>query len=239
MTIVEFSDFECPFCKQANTTMTSVMEKVFGKGEARLSRLSPREHSSASTARRGGRALRTRRRKVLGVPRRAVRPVPETRTGRSETLRESGRDSTWANSMPAWQAARTTHPCRRTSTKATSWASPARRCSIINGRSVRGAQRIEAFARVIDDELARTTASAGDQGAIAVARPFRRTSDQRTWRSRQPLVRCSNVPSQSSGRGVSRRLAHRSRMIRDGTSVGHSATHCAKDSAASSQRWRR
>ena len=31
----------------------------------------------------------------------------------------------------------------------------------INGRSVRGAQRIEAFARVIDDELARTTASAG------------------------------------------------------------------------------
>jgi protein-disulfide isomerase len=67
VTLVEFSDFQCPFCKQSQATLKQLQERYPGKlklvyRDSPLDQLHP-----AGPQRLRGRTLRGRPREVLGV----------------------------------------------------------------------------------------------------------------------------------------------------------------------------
>jgi len=160
VTIVEFSDFECPFCKQASATMASVMAKYPGKirfvyRDFPLENIHPQARRAALAARCAGQGGKFwEYHDVLFAQSPKLAPDDLRRYATQVGLDTGKFDACLASSATDAALQKDIEEGNKLGITGTP-------VFYINGRAVRGAQRIDAFARVIDDELARTTASAG------------------------------------------------------------------------------
>ncbi len=160
VTIVEFSDFECPFCKQASATMAAVMAKYPGKvrfvyRDFPLETIHPLARGAALAgrcAREGGKFWEYH--DVLFAQSPKLAPDDLKRYAAQVGLDAGKFDACLANRANETALQKDIDEGNALGITGTP-------VFYINGRTVRGAQRIDAFSRVIDDELARTTASAG------------------------------------------------------------------------------
>ncbi len=160
VTIVEFSDFECPFCKQASATMAAVMAKYPGKvrfvyRDLPLENIHPLARGAALAGRcahEGGKFWEYH--DVLFAQSPKLAPDDLRRYAI-----QVGLDAGKFDACLAGRANETA--LQKDIDEGNTLGITGTPVFYINGRLVRGAQRIDAFARVIDDELARTTASAG------------------------------------------------------------------------------
>ncbi len=155
VTVVEFSDFECPFCKQAHGTVTKVMERYAGKvrlvyRDLPLERIHPQARGAAEAARcaqDGGKFWEYHDLLFLRSPKLA--PEDLKRYAKEVGLDAQKFDACVASGAHKESVQRDMEEGARLGITGT----PA---FFINGRLLTGAQPVEAFARIIDDELTRT-----------------------------------------------------------------------------------
>ncbi len=156
VTIIEFSDFECPFCKRANVTTAKIMERYAGKvrlayRDFPLENIHPLARGAAEAARcarDGGKFWEFH--DVLFVQSPKLAPDDLKRYAREIALDGEKFDACLAGGMHKAAVQKDIDEATRLGLTGT----PA---FFINGRLLSGAQPVEAFARMIDDELARTT----------------------------------------------------------------------------------
>jgi protein-disulfide isomerase len=156
VTVVEFSDFECPFCKRANGTMASLLEKYSGKIKLvyrdfpleNIHPLARRAAEAARCARDGGKFWEYH--DVLFAQSPKLAPEDLKRYAVQVGLDAEKFDACLASGVHSADVQSDIDEGQRLGITATP-------VFFINGRSVRGAQPAETFARVIDDELARTS----------------------------------------------------------------------------------
>ena len=91
VTIVEFADYQCPYCKQTETTLNNLLRKYPGQVKLAfrdfpLASIHPYAEEAAEAARCAG------KRKILGVPRRAVCESGQVRPRTAE----GDRSNTWS-----------------------------------------------------------------------------------------------------------------------------------------------
>lgn len=156
VTVIEFSDFECPFCKRASGTMASLLEKYSGKiklvyRDFPLESIHPLARGAAEAARcarDGGKFWEYHDVLFAQSPKLA----PE------DLKRYAAQVGLDAGKFDACVAARA-HDAGVQSDidEGQRLGITATPVFFINGRAVKGAQPAETFARVIDDELSRST----------------------------------------------------------------------------------
>ena len=150
ITIVEFTDFHCPYCRSVQPTIDDVRRR-YGRQSGTAARRPYRSDSSRRAAGTRGGALCRRTEQVLGISRARVThfPVPPNRL--SSLAADVGLD------LATFEACRTgsraTEAVARSSDMAASMGIQATPTFFINGRMLRGAQPLEAFTAIIDDEL--------------------------------------------------------------------------------------
>jgi protein-disulfide isomerase len=158
VTIVEFSDFHCPFCRQVLPTLTQLDSK-YGKKIKLVFRDFPIEslHPGATKAHEAARCANEQGKfwayhdKLFDSP---PKSSPEIF---KELARQVGLDTTGFDTCldsGKYQAAITKDI--EEGNRAGVTGTPA---FFINGRIISGAQPVEAFARIIDDELSRDDAA--------------------------------------------------------------------------------
>jgi len=154
VTIVEFSDFECPFCKQASTTVTKLLEKYPGKikiayRDFPLEKIHPLARGAAEAARcarDGGKFWEFH--DVLYAQSPKLAPDDLKRYAK-----DVGLDS---DKFAACVASGTKSAAvQKDIEEGSSLGITGTPAFFINGRLVSGAQQFDVFARVIDDELTR------------------------------------------------------------------------------------
>lgn len=158
VTIVEFSDFECPFCKRAHPTLMQLLEKYGGKIKL-VYRDFPLE-SIHPQARRAAEAARCAQDQgkfwdyydTLFTESPKLSPDDLQRYAAQVGLDVTKFDGCVAGGSHKTSVQRDIDEGTRLGINGT----PA---FFVNGRPLSGAQPIEAFARLIDEELARATAS--------------------------------------------------------------------------------
>ena len=154
VTIVEFSDFQCPFCQRVMPTLKQLRDKYGDKmrlvwKDFPLTQIHPQAFVAAQAAQ-----LRARTGQVLGIPRQAVRNQSALQP---EFLKKYAAD--------AGLDAAKFNQCLDTSkyeARVQEALGAGGRLGItstptvfVNGRMINGAQPIEVFESAIDDELAR------------------------------------------------------------------------------------
>ncbi|HEV7922462.1 MAG TPA: thioredoxin domain-containing protein [Thermoanaerobaculia bacterium] len=165
VTIVEFSDFECPFCSRANATMKKIEQKygenvkfVFLDYPLPIHRTAPRAAAAARCAADQGKFWEMHDRffsKNGG-------PVQDADIRKYAT--ESGVDMTrFSTCLDSGKYADTWKEGQAAGSKVGVQSTPT---FFVNGRMVVGAAPLESFTSVIDEELARTkkTAAAAATG---------------------------------------------------------------------------
>ena len=158
VTIVEFSDFECPFCKQASGTVTKLMEKYAGKIKLAYRDL-PLE-SIHPQARRAAEAARCARDGGKFWEYHDVLFAQSPRLSPDDLKRYAVQVGLDAGKFDACVAGGTTSAAvQKDIDEGTALGITGTPVFFINGRAVRGAQPLDAFSRVIDDELTRTAAA--------------------------------------------------------------------------------
>jgi len=158
VTVVEFSDFECPFCKQAHGTVAKVMERYAGKiklayRDLPLENIHPqarRAAEAARCARDGGKFWEYHDLLFVQSPKLAPDDL-------KRYAREVGLDGDKFDACLASGAHR--EPVQKDIDEATRLGINGTPAFFINGRLLTGAQPVEAFARIIDDELTRTASA--------------------------------------------------------------------------------
>lgn len=159
VTVVEFSDFECPFCKQAQGTVAKLLERYAGKirllyRDLPLENIHPqarRAAEAARCARDGGKFWEYH--DVLFAQSPKLAPDDLKRYASQVGLDGEKFDACVASG--AHKAS-----VQKDIDEGTGLGITGTPAFFINGRLLSGAQPVEAFARMIDDELTRT-ASAG------------------------------------------------------------------------------
>jgi protein-disulfide isomerase len=159
VTIVEFSDFHCPFCRRVIPTLAQ-LESQYGEKIKLVFRDFPIEslHPGATKAHEAARCANEQGKfwpyhdKLFAGPSNAS---PELFKGLAKELGLDAVAFETCLGSGKYQAAikQDIEEGNRVGVSGT----PA---FFINGRLISGAQPLEAFARVIDDELARSTSSA-------------------------------------------------------------------------------
>ena len=158
VTIVEFSDFECPFCKQAHPTLKQLLERYPGK--VRLAYRDFPLDSIHPKARRASEAARCAHDQgkfweyhdVLFTQSPQLAPNDLRRYAGQVGIDVTKFDSCLATGVHKAAVQRDLDEGNRLGITGT----PA---FFINGRTLTGAQPLEAFTRLIDQELARLAAS--------------------------------------------------------------------------------
>jgi predicted DsbA family dithiol-disulfide isomerase len=152
VTIVEFSEFQCPFCRRVAPTVRELEERY--KGRVRLvfrhfplnrHKDAPKAAEAAECARESGRFWEMHDRLFANAEKLSVSDLKEHARaigldgGAFDACLDSGRQE------PRW---------RRDLADAQSYGATGTPMFFINGRLVSGAQPFAVFARVIDEELA-------------------------------------------------------------------------------------
>ena len=158
VTIVEFSDFECPFCKQTNPTLKQLLERYPGK--VRLAYRDFPLDSIHPQARRAAEAARCAQDQgkfweyhdVLFTQSPKLAPDDLKRYAAQAGIDVKKFDDCLLGGVHKTALQKDIDEGTRLGVSGT----PA---FFINGRLLTGAQPLEAFARIIDDELARATVS--------------------------------------------------------------------------------
>ena len=158
VTLVEFSDFECPFCKQAHSTLAQLLVRYPGKVKLAY-RDFPLE-SIHPQARRAAEAARCANDQgkfwdyhdVLFGQSPSLSSDDLKRYATQVGLDVARFEGCLANGVHKAAVQRDVDEGMRLGITGT----PA---FFINGRPVQGSQRLEAFTRIIDEELARTVAA--------------------------------------------------------------------------------
>ena len=158
VTLVEFSDFECPFCKQAHSTLAQLLARYPGKVKLAY-RDFPLE-SIHPQARRAAEAARCANDQgkfwdyhdVLFGQSPSLSSDDLKRYATQVGLDIARFEGCLANGVHKAAVQRDVDEAMRLGITGT----PA---FFINGRPVQGSQRLEAFTRIIDEELARTVAA--------------------------------------------------------------------------------
>lgn len=156
ITLVEFTDFHCPYCKASQTTVASVLERYAGKvrlvqHDLPIDELHPdarKVHEAARCAGEQG--------KFWDYRERAFPAGPKTAAERAKIATDVGLN------MPAFTTCvasdETAAAVRRDEQNARALSLGQTPTFFINGRQLIGAQPIENFVRIIEDELARASA---------------------------------------------------------------------------------
>jgi protein-disulfide isomerase len=155
VTIVEFSDFECPFCKRTQPTLTKVLEKYSGRiklayRDFPLDSIHPQARAAAEAARcaqQGGKFWEYHDALFAQSPKLGAEDLK--RSAKEVGLDVEKFDACIASGATKAGVEKDVEEGNRLGITGT----PA---FFINGRLLSGAQPVEAFTRVIDDELART-----------------------------------------------------------------------------------
>ena len=155
VTLVEFSDFECPYCKQANVTVAKLLERYSGKirlvyRDLPLEKIHPQARGAAEAsrcARDGGKFWEYHDALFAQSPKLA--PDDLKRYAREVGLDVAKFDACVASGVHSAAVQKDIDEGERLGITGTP-------VFFVNGRSVKGAQPIEVFARMIDDELTRT-----------------------------------------------------------------------------------
>jgi protein-disulfide isomerase len=157
VTIVEFSDFECPFCKQAHPILIQVLEKYRGKVKL-VYRDFPLDmiHPQARQAAEAARCAHDQRKfwdyhDVLFTQAPRLAPDDLKRYAAQVSLDAKKFDACLSSGIHKAGVQRDIDEGTRLGVTGT----PA---FYVNGRPLQGYQPIQAFARVIDEELARIAA---------------------------------------------------------------------------------
>jgi protein-disulfide isomerase len=151
VTLVEFSDYHCPFCKRVEDTIAQVLSHYGDKvklvfKDFPIDELHPQARKAHEAARCAG-----EQGKFWEYHKRLFEGSPQIGEDLKTTARSAGPDmATFEN---AWRAESLNLQFRRKSTRKLGVTGiPG---FFINGRFLSGAQPLEAFVRLIDDELAR------------------------------------------------------------------------------------
>jgi protein-disulfide isomerase len=158
VTLVEFSDFECPFCKRAHPTLTQVLEKYSGKVRL-VYRDFPLE-SIHPQARRAAEAARCAEDQGKFWDYYDVLFKESPKLSADDLKRyatQVGLDGTKFDSCVAGGVHKGT--VQRDLEEGNRLGITGTPAFFINGRLISGAQPFDAFARVIDDELTRLAAA--------------------------------------------------------------------------------
>ena len=158
VTIVEFSDFECPFCKQTNPTLKQLLERYPGK--VRLAYRDFPLDSIHPQARRSAEAARCARDQGKFWEYHDVLFTQSPQLALEDLRRyavQVGLDVTKFDGCLAAGVHKAT--VQRDLDEGNRLGVTGTPAFFINGRTLTGAQPLEAFARLIEQELASTTAS--------------------------------------------------------------------------------
>jgi protein-disulfide isomerase len=158
VTVIEFSDFECPFCKRAKATFATVMEKYPGKirlafRDFPLEKIHPLARGAAEAARcarDGGKFWEYHDVLFAQSPK-------LTRDDLKRYAKDVGLDTEKFDACVASGAKRAA--VQKDIDDGTELGITGTPAFYINGRPLVGAQPIEAFTRIIDEELARTVSA--------------------------------------------------------------------------------
>jgi protein-disulfide isomerase len=159
VTIVEFSDFHCPFCKQVVSTLAQ-LESRYGEKIKLVFRDFPIEslHPGAPKAHEAARCANEQGKfwpyhdKLFASP---PSSSPEVFKGLAREIRLDAGTFETCLSSGKYQAA-----IKEDIAEGNRIGVSGTPAFFINGRQISGAQPLEAFTRLIDDELARATLSA-------------------------------------------------------------------------------
>jgi protein-disulfide isomerase len=159
VTIVEFSDFECPYCKQASGTIAKVMEKYAGKVKLAyrdfpLEKIHPQARSAAEAAqcaRAGGKFWEYHDALFVQSPKLAADDL-------KRYAKEIGLDVDKFDACVAGGAQ--SAAVQKDIDEGTRLGITGTPAFFINGRFLNGSQPLDAFSKVIDDELTRTASAA-------------------------------------------------------------------------------
>ena len=218
ITIVEFSDFQCPFCSRVIPTLKQVEEKYGDKVRVVFRQYPLPFHQNAQKAAEAV-ALRQRPGQVLGAARRHVRRPERPRASTSSRPRPPSWASTPTSSTSASTRASTPPPSRPTSKAGAAAGVSGTPALFINGRVLNGAVPFDAdLTTIIDDELRRSGGAArpppsnprpcSRAACLAAGRPagpglFRlsiSSSSHRPWSTRVPRPSSRRIPRRHAPR---------------------------------------
>lgn len=154
VTVVEFSDFQCPFCKQAHPTLSKVLERYPGKvklvyRDFPLERIHPQAGRAAQAARCANEQEKFwEYHDVLFAQSPRLNLADLKRYARQVGLDAAKFETCLSSEMHKAAVQKDLDEGKKLGVTST----PA---FFVNGRPLSGAQSLEAFSRVIDDELAR------------------------------------------------------------------------------------
>ena len=134
VTLVEYGDFECPYCGQAEQVIRELLASARRRRALRLAPPAAQRRAPARAARRRGLGGRRRAGPLLGDARHPARPPGRSAAGRPRRLRRASSASTPSASSTSCAAASTRRGSARTSPAPTRAASPERPTFFVNGR---------------------------------------------------------------------------------------------------------
>ena len=185
VTIIEFSDFQCPYCgrveRDARHAAQGLRQGRRGRVPPQPAAVPPERHAGGPGGRGGPRAG-----EVLGDARQDVRRPAEPRPPQPGQVRPGDRPRTWSKFKEAMDKEKGKERIKRDMADAAKFGARGTPNFFINGRNFRGAQPLEAFKSVIDEEIKK--ADAEDRRRHA-ARTGLRRADRRTASTRRPRRR--------------------------------------------------
>ena len=153
ITIVEFTDFHCPYCKGVQPTIAMVLERYADKvrlvhHDLPIDALHPQARKVHEAARCAG-----EQNKFWEYRERAFPEGPKTPQERTKIASDLGLNMPAFNTCVAGQAVAAA--VREDETQARSLNLTSTPTFYINGRQLIGAQPLESFVQIIEDELSR------------------------------------------------------------------------------------